>query len=218
MASPKPDIEKESDEVSDPWAAIWERKGKVDASVSGKEISGWEDHPIDFKKIVEKMLKVVQHKNGDSILEVGCGAGNLAQHCPKPYKGVDKAGSVINHLVNRPHDVEQADADALPFDDKSFDHVIVHSVFEYFPTKAYAHRVIKELERVARKAVWVGDIRTVGRASNPHKTTGLLVPAKKELEHLVFEKEEWLDAGYRCLESVHDNYGKPFDAVKMIKN
>ena len=199
----------------EPWAAIWEKKGK-DPTADPRAISGWQGYGFDFKDVAQHILTSVKHQEGDSILEVGCGAGTLAVHLPKPYVGVERSHSIVQHEANDKHEVHQGEADKLPFDDDSFDHVIVQSVFHYFKDKEYAERAFKEMDRIARKSIFVGDIRTRGREHKVDKSAEICAVAQQNpLKHLLFDKKEWTGRGYRILEPVHDHYGKPFDAMKL---
>ena len=62
------------------WKKIWDEKGRSD-STDLLYLCGWEHLgiPIDSKMIVDKIISKLDIKSGDSILEVGCGAGFLSR-------------------------------------------------------------------------------------------------------------------------------------------
>lgn len=45
------------------------------------------------------------------------------------------------------------------FPDNSFDYVISHSVFHYFPNLEYSDKVIKEMMRIAKKGIGIYYVR-----------------------------------------------------------
>jgi glycosyltransferase involved in cell wall biosynthesis len=96
---------------------------------------------------------------GSSLLDVGCGPGALWLHL-EPYKprfswaGVDvteRMVAVARRLFPSV-EVRKADAGCLPFDDSSFDVVLMHHVLEHLPPWLM-ERALTEAARVARKAV-----------------------------------------------------------------
>jgi ubiquinone/menaquinone biosynthesis C-methylase UbiE len=92
---------------------------------------------------------------GQSLLDVGCGPGNitvdLAQRVtPGAVAGIDASADVIAQAIaDAPADVdvrfEVADVYALPFDDGAFDVVHAHQVLQHLPHQVTA---LGELRRV----------------------------------------------------------------------
>jgi len=81
--------EAHADVVKMGWADIWEAKGLID-STDLKLLNGFDDQGYDHEAIAASILADVGHVEGESILEVGAGAGNLAQYLPQvtPCDGV----------------------------------------------------------------------------------------------------------------------------------
>ena len=144
----------------DNWSAIWDAKGTSD-TLDVKQLDGYEDTTIDFKKVVDRIINLLDIEPADNILEVGCGAGGLAQYLQEyDYHGVDRSPYMLDkylQVVGRSN-THQAEANQLDIPDKYYDHVIMFSVAQYFPDYGYFFKAEKELLRVARKSVFIGDL------------------------------------------------------------
>ena len=136
---------------------------------------------MDTKKqiLTQKILNILNLNNkNSSVLEIGCGAGMLAQHFKCKYCGIDSSETLIKKHKNiLGNNVLVAEANDLPFEDNSFDCVFSFSVFHYFPDKNYSNRVISEMDRVARKKIFIGDLPL-----NSHDNS-----------HLLFSKNDFFD-------------------------
>jgi len=157
------------------WHEVWERKGRV-----GTEdlwlLNGYEATSLDPEEAAKRIIDIMKIKKTDNVLEVGCGAGMLAKHLDCNYVGVDYSKSLVaKHINLLGNSVLHGFADNLMFKDNSFDKVFAYGVFFYFPSKAYALKAVSEIIRVAREAVFIGDL-----------------PVKSHRdEHLLFTREEF---------------------------
>ena len=145
------------------WKRVWDGKGHSDSS-DLLFLDGYEHLNIEFdsKQICDKIVRLIGVKDNESILEVGCGAGFLARELQKyEYVGVDYSRPIINkHKTLFPgHKVLVAEANRLPFESKSYDNVFCFGLFQYLPNKKYADEVLSEMRRVARKVVFLGDLK-----------------------------------------------------------
>lgn len=141
------------------WHEVWERKGRSN-STDLRTLDGFENTTIDAAEVARRIIAILGLQPGDSVLEVGCGAGMLAQHMPGNYTGVDYSPAMVaRFLALQPgRHAEVSEARALRFADGSFDKVFAFSVFHYFPDEGYVQRAIAEMRRVARHAVFIGDL------------------------------------------------------------
>lgn len=85
-----------------------------------------------------------------SILDIGCGAGNMIHHLSHygQVKGIDVDSRPVTQARLRGYDVDQFDAtQPYPFDDHSFDLVTVFDIIEHVKADRAileeAHRVLK---------------------------------------------------------------------------
>lgn len=140
------------------WKTIWYNKGISDID-DLRTLDGFENTTIDEKSVADKICQFMNLKVEDRVLEIGCGAGMIAQFLKCIYTGVDYSASLLEkHKALLNNNVFYAEADHLPFENRTFDKVFAFSVFQYFPDKQYALRVISEMKRVAQHCVFIGDI------------------------------------------------------------
>jgi glycosyltransferase involved in cell wall biosynthesis len=101
----------------------------------------WHDEPGYFRDIIQHFDR------DDRLLDVGCGTAWLQEHF-RDYAGIDVSEEAVAHAQERGrnaivHDVEQP----LPFDDDSFDAVIVKDLLEHVLDPV---SVVQEIGRVLR--------------------------------------------------------------------
>jgi len=153
------------------WREVWERKGNLETG-DFKVLDGSERHPRGLdRKIVDSVVTHLSISQSDKVLEVGCGAGMLAQHLMHQchYVGVDYSSSLVRkHIALLGNEVVRSEANNLPFEDRSFDKVFSWGVFLYLGTPEYASEVIDEMARVCKPegSIYIGDLTTTSHRSN----------------------------------------------------
>ena len=160
------------------WKEVWERKGREESN-DLTELDEYEDTTANVKQIADNIIKELDIKETDTVLEVACGAGGLAQYikCAK-YVGVDYSTTLVKRHIEKLHNsVLHGEANDLIFKDKTFDKVFCFGAFHYFPNMEYANQAISELKRVAKKAIFIGDLPITS-----HRDT-----------HLLYKKENFKD-------------------------
>ncbi len=171
------------------WLEVWERKGAQeteDLSV----LNGYEYTDISPEEVARRITKMLDIKKEDRVLEVGCGAGAVAEFLNCDYVGIDYSKSlVLKHIELLKHQVVWGQANDLIFKDKSFDIVFCFSVFQYFPNKEYARQTMKEMIRVAKKKICVSDL-----AMKSHRP-----------EHMVYDYSDF--EGWTITDGFHSSNG-----------
>ena len=107
-------------------------------------------------------LIVPELKPGDRVLDVGCGAGRLAQALllhPKRPASLEVHGVETRSRPDCAVPVTTYDGGSLPFEARSFDAVIVADVLHH---AADPQRLLQECCRVARRIVLVKDHKAEG--------------------------------------------------------
>jgi SAM-dependent methyltransferase len=94
-------------------------------------------------------FEAVREARPSRVLEVGCGAGELAERIARELgadvTAVDSSERMVELTAGRGIDARVADVQALPFDDGSFDCVVAGWVLYHVPDRA---RAIAECGRV----------------------------------------------------------------------
>lgn len=171
------------------WKEVWERKGRSN-SKSLEELDGYEDTTANVKEIASQIIKELNIKETDKILEVACGAGGLAQYIKcKEYVGIDYSSTLVQkHIELLNNSVLQGEANDLIFKDNSFDKVFCFGAFHYFPNNEYANQAIAEMKRVAKEAIFIGDLPVTS-----HRDT-----------HLLYDKKDFKD--YKIIDGYYNPY------------
>lgn len=104
---------------------------------------------------------------GDSVFEVGCGAGAFLYPLHRlglRVGGADRSAALVESArrVMPDADFDVADADSIP-PEPAFDAVVSCGVFLYFPDLDYADRVIRAMAAKATRAVAILDVPDVAR-------------------------------------------------------
>jgi SAM-dependent methyltransferase len=144
----------------------------------------------------------------DSVLDTGCGTGlamrYIADALPRVrVHGNDPARELLDVAVERfgvPREqLDDASSDSLPYADGEFDAVVETGVLHHVPD---ASKVVAEMLRVARKAVFISDENYFGMGS-PSARAAKLVLARLGL----------LGAVNRRRFGGHDWYYSPADGI-----
>jgi ubiquinone/menaquinone biosynthesis C-methylase UbiE len=131
-----------------------EFKSWNDEMVEKYDVERFHDHPsrlIRFieRKRVRRILALLAARPGERVLEIGCGAGNILAQIPGGRRcGIDLAESLLAKAARRlaKHGtLVQADAEHLPFRDRSWQRVYCSEVLEHIPLP---ERALAEMRRV----------------------------------------------------------------------
>ena len=90
--APAPTLPNKSKESG--WQQIWEKKGMQNIS-DARSLNGHDNTKLCGKKSAQIILEETLYDVGDSVLEVGCGAGYLLKFLPAPRAGVDRSHSLV---------------------------------------------------------------------------------------------------------------------------
>lgn len=156
-------------EYSGTWKEIWEQKGNMEGTIDDLYVyNGWEKSKADIQTIANRISSELNICPGDRVLEVGCGAGALAQYMNCEYIGIDFSLPLVKkHIEFFGNSVICAEADDIPFKDSYFDKCFCWGVFLYFESLDYAHRVIEEITRVTKTGILIGELPVISH-DNKH--------------------------------------------------
>lgn len=156
----------------DGWRALYRRSA---AKQSWEEAHRWPYSEEVAQSTIDDIRKKLNVDSAQRILEVGCGCGIICQKLLTDNQkavGLDLSETLLQRandfgVDHRRVALVAAEASRLPIRDSSFDRVLCYSVFQCFPSKRHAKRVLNELIRVCRPGavILVGDIFGKAHAS-----------------------------------------------------
>ncbi len=121
-----------------------------------------------LRAALQELRRILPTLGDDAILlDVGTGLADIPQHgmsaaAAKGTRlftiGVDLSWSLLDTARDQTSHMVCADARALPFRDRSVDVVMCSQFLHHFEERDAEH-VVRELDRVARRAVIVSDLR-----------------------------------------------------------
>ena len=149
----------------DAWRRLYESNASASSWLS---IHRW---PYD-ESVVDAVAADLRHKleltPTDRVAEIGCGTGAMLSRLlypGQPGVGFDLCEAMVRRVGDFVDDpsclrLGVAEADRQPLRSASFDKVFAYSVFQCFPSRAYAQRVLAEAVRlcVPGGIVLIGDI------------------------------------------------------------
>jgi arsenite methyltransferase len=150
--------------------------GKLADALPGMHLGG--------KDATQRLLGVCQLGVTSQVLDVGCGGGNTACFIAEQYgshvKGIDISGVMIASAKERARrrgledkvDFRVADVFELPFEDESFDVVILESVLT--PLPGDKNEALREVVRVVRTGGLIGVNESTVDPSAPEEWLALL--------------------------------------------
>lgn len=186
------------------WHEIWEAKGEKIGEFDPVKLDGFDSGtgvltPESLEIAVNKIKDEMGLNGSDDFLEVGCGAGMLLIPLSKYVRtasGVDYSSSLIKKLESNwgKGALDVAEANNLPFENNSFDKVLAHSIFQYFPSYEYTLESMQEMMRVCRNPgiVYIGDIPDIRKKEENdslRRKIDLAKVSNPELQHRFYNKD-----------------------------
>lgn len=164
------------------WKEIWTQKGAMEGTKNDIRIyDGWEKSTADMHEIARKITKKINLKPTDRVLEVGCGAGGLAQYMDCEYIGIDFSYTLVKRCMEfYQKTAVYSEANDLPFKNQYFDKCFAWGVFLYFPTWNYTQEVINEMKRVTKEAIFIGELPKESHDS----------------KHQLYREEQFINEGF----------------------
>lgn len=148
------------------WKKVWINNGNKSSS-DLKILNGYDKTSVNSAYVVQKITEIFDITRDTKVLEVGCGAGMLAQHFECNYVGIDYSHTLIDkHKKILGNDVYVCEANKLIFEDNKFDFCFSYSIFQYFSDYDYVKETISEMNRVATSGVLIGDLPSDSHEEN----------------------------------------------------
>ena len=198
------------------WDEVWERIGTKHAQGSLGQLSGFTRKPdeLQAKGLVNHIVNATKLPEHGTVLEFGCAAGRLAEHFIRlgyEYQCVEKSESLIQEFTKRfgGTKITRSTDLTLAFPDNSFDVVFCYSVLHYLTDHEQTDKLLKEMMRVSKGVVYLGDIETVDWTTtygDTYSKTPHLTHEQRTLDNIVGNfKHEYtaefvhLPSRYNCI-------------------
>ncbi|MEM9585155.1 MAG: class I SAM-dependent methyltransferase [Pseudomonadota bacterium] len=220
------------------WQDIWQRKAlnheEADYSLAqlmkldGYDISCSAVSVDGFRDFAAQLKEKLAVTEGQSVLEIGCGAGALLKAFDDlglTVAGLDYTDELVQICrAAIPGGVfETGEAKELDFEKKDFDAVVSHSVFHYFPSTDYALESFSKMIDHTREGGIVAltdmHLASMKEAHEKHRME-MIGEAKfkelySELSHSYFDPADFVAvAKEKCAEvSVEDQFIKTESAA-----
>lgn len=157
----------------------------------------------DWINMTNDLIKRLNIANETNVFEIGCGSGallyslNVLSNCK--VSGLDFSQPLVKIAKKYLPSSEIYQSEAINFSEKSdsYDVVLSHSVFQYFPNLQYAYTVIRNSYMMLKKggALCIMDINDASKYDLYHSERATFYKNPKEyyekyknLKHLFFDK------------------------------
>ena len=183
-------------EYSGTWKEIWTQKGDMEGDITDIAVyDGWEKSSTGMKETAFNIAEFLDIKPNDRVLEVGCGAGGLAQYLDCIYTGIDFSLPLTRRCMQFfKLPAIYAEANDIPFKDGYFDKCFSWGVFLYFPSEEYGVEVIKEMMRVTN------------HSSGKHIFIGDIPIESHNKRHMIYNKETFQTMGFTTIKGWAEPY------------
>ncbi len=172
----------------------------------------------------EQALRLAQLKEGESVLDVGCGTGTLAVAASRHVgatgnvSGIDASSEMIARAVKKAQRAKaQVDfriglVESLPFTDGAFDAVLSTVMLHHLPPKL-RHRCAAEIHRVLKPG---GRLLAVDFATSSAQNKGIIAHFHRHGNISIDEIVSILaNAGFRIVQSGELGFGDLQFALAM---
>jgi trans-aconitate methyltransferase len=210
--------------MTETWRAVWERRTlapgtplTLESLIALDGFDGFGAVPDEhsWRAYAARVGDRLGVAPGDSIYDVGCGAGAFLEPFARRghrVGGLDFAPGLVAIARRALPEAELTVAEARDLDPAPYDVVVSHSLFLYLPSHEHAAAVVHAMLRKARRAFAILDVPDRARASaalafrRAHLGADAYGSQYADLRHLSLDRE-WFG---RCLAgeavdvSIHD--------------
>jgi trans-aconitate methyltransferase len=192
------------------WQAIWENRKGGDIlnlenliALDGFDSGAGKIASSDWREYAQRIIKLLEIKDGNSIYEVGCGCGAflyaLNEHTKIKVGGNDYSRELI-HTASRvfpESDFQCMEASNINSEIK-YDFVISNSVFHYFNLNYARDVILKMLEKATQSIciLEIPDLKTKNQAESLRRNFLSEAEYEKKYEglHHTYYSREWFSS------------------------
>lgn len=194
------------------WKEIWNKVGN-DNSINDIKVGSDVYNNDKIKELSKYIINKLNIKNGDSILDFGCGSGLIDKILEKTYEckitGIDISEGMIQRAIkNCPNGTFLVD-DHISIRNK-FDHITCYGTIHYLQNLNVVDDLIKEMKNISKSIIIIEipDIEKQELREANRKKLGKLDYPKQ----LYFNKKFFVDRGFDVFDNEisvtnHSDYG-----------
>jgi len=198
--------------MSKSWKLIWNKEDRIFSAtlefllkINGFDTATANYNPNFWIKRYSLYWDIIQNyvKNVNSVFEVGCGAGAFLFYLQKKI-GIEKIGGldyseplikIAKCFLFYKDEAKNLD---IYLQNKSYDLILSHSVFIYFPSLEYAEDVIVKMVKNSSKGIALLDINDKEKEELYFKIRN----KNSTPSHLFFEKKWFINLGAKLNKKV----------------
>jgi ubiquinone/menaquinone biosynthesis C-methylase UbiE len=182
---------------------------------------GVDDTLVLYDQVVEEIEEILDQPTNKSILDVGCGTGEILSRvtrtCPESI-GLEISIEMVRIVEGRGFAALAYEGGTFPFKDNSFDIVLIYQVLINLPDAYSARNLLQEASRVVRNGgrILVGAVPHPTRSALPTHAMALWKELRMQSRRIIFGAKSipYYSYKYEFFGSLFDDF--EFQSIEFL--